>query len=162
MHAAADVQEIPSSAVIPAGTICGAQLAPPLVVERMAGPSPIDDEPIAKQSRTFAHEIPMKFVTVAGKDSVVQVLPPLVVPIMLGVPALELKLLTAKQVDAFTQETAVSRPTPDGTGLLTHVTPPFVVPMMTGFEKMPKPTAVHCEGEMQEMLVRPSTSVETL
>jgi len=123
----------------------------------MAAPGPPEDDPMAMQLRTLEHEMALKLVTVAGMDSVDHELPPSIVTRMLGDPVLASKSLTAWQVVALTQETADRAPTPAGSAWLAHETPASELPMITGLEKMPKPTAVHCDGDTHETPVRPLT-----
>jgi hypothetical protein len=60
-------QEIPLSAVTPLGTVCGAQVIPPVTVLRMAGVVPPDEVPSAVQCCESAQDMPAKLVTVLGK-----------------------------------------------------------------------------------------------
>jgi hypothetical protein len=95
MQVVSVTQEIPVSAVTPAGTDSGVQVVPPFDVEMTAGPGPNDDVPIAVQWRLSGQAIPLKLVMVAGMDSGDHVVPPLVVPMMLGAPLSESNLDTA-------------------------------------------------------------------
>jgi hypothetical protein len=65
--------------------------------------------------------------------------------------------LTAWQIDGLAQETPVKTPTEEGAVSEIHVAPALTVPMMTGLPKMPKPTAVQVDGEIQEIPFRPAT-----
>ena len=145
------------SVVTPAGTLCGDHVVPPLTVEMMATPGPVEDTPTAVQSWLPAQDTPLKSVMVAGKLWGVHEVPPFVVAMIAGADVSN--LLTATQLDVVGHETPERTPVFAGTLSVIHVTPPSDVVMMTGLSKMPKPTAVQFVVVGQEMEFKPLTSV---
>ena len=77
--------EMPVRVVAAAGGVCGTQVDPPSVVERITALGPPDDTPTAVQCRESGQEMPVKLVTTPGirlRSSMFA--PPLAVAMMLG------------------------------------------------------------------------------
>src|SRR6185437_10220389 len=104
MHDVVPAHEIPLSPVMPAGTVCGDQVLPPLTVLSIEGVAPPVEVPSTVQCVVSKQETPATLWIVLGNVWSVHVVPPLVVARMLGAPAVLSKLLTAMHSDTLGQD----------------------------------------------------------